>query len=231
MPRTPRLDLPGLTLHVIQRGNNRQPCFHRTRDYHYYLHCLGELLGDLDCQLHAYVLMTNHVHLLVTPLRAGAVSSLMQCLGGRYVRFLNASLERTGTLWEGRFKSCPVDRAGYALACMRYIELNPVRAGMVLRADDYPWSSFRGNALGCSDALLTPHPAMQELATHPSLQRDRYRQLVIGGLDDDELAAIRLHAARQRAFGSEGFAAALEAKFAQPVRVGKPGRPRKIVTI
>ena len=231
MPRPPRLDLSGLTLHVVQRGNNRQACFQHNRDYLYYLHCLGELLASADCQLHSYVLMTNHVHLMLTPQRGGAVSSLMQCLGGRYVRYANLSLARTGTLWEGRFKSCPVDSSNYALACMRYIELNPVRAGMVSRPEEYRWSSFHGNALGRTDPLITLHPAMQELAITPEGRNERYRQLACDGLADEELNAIRLHAERQRAWGGERFTAELEAKFKQPVKIGKRGRPRKIVTV
>ena len=230
MPRTPRLDWPGLTLHVVQRGNNRQACFHRERDYHYFLHCLAELLPDVGCRLHGYVLMTNHVHLMLTPYRQGAASKLMQGLGGRYVRYLNLSMERTGTLWEGRFKSCPVDGANYALNCLRYIELNPVRARIVDRPESYRWSSYRCNALGRADPLISPHQAFEELAGNAQLRRDRYRALVSNGIAPDELAAIRLHSARQRAWGSELFTARLESEFDQPIRLGAPGRPRKIVT-
>jgi putative transposase len=223
MPRPHRLDHPGITLHVVQRGNNRQSCFFRNHDYRFYLDRLGELLAELDCALHAYVLMTNHVHMMLTPARAGTVSRLMQSLGRSYVRFINASLERTGTLWEGRFKSCPVDGAGYALACIRYIELNPVRAGMVATPRQYRWSSVHASAFGDFDSLVTPHPAFEGLALETALRRDRYRELLVAGLAQDELDDIRLHAARQRAWGSEGFSAALEAATGEPATIRKRG--------
>ena len=230
MPRPRRIDLPGVTFHVVQRGNNRQACFFRDRDYRYYLDCLGELLGHFGCSLHSYVLMTNHVHLMLTPASAGAVSSLMQALGRRYVRFVNESRERTGTLWEGRFKSFPVDGAGYALACIRYIELNPVRAGMVARPEQYPWSSFHCSGLGRPDRLITPHRALEALAVDPRLRTGRYRELVAAGLEASELEAIRLHARRQRAWGSEPFAAELELAAGRPVTIRKRGRPARNVT-
>src|SRR5436190_9907599 len=131
MPRPNRLSPPGVTLHVVQRGNNRQACFFHASDFAFYLKLLGDRLGQFECELHAYVLITNHVHLMLTPSGTGSVSRLMQSLGRTYVRSINSSRERTGSLWEGRFKSCPVDGSSYALACIRYIELNPVRAGMV----------------------------------------------------------------------------------------------------
>jgi putative transposase len=230
MPRPHRLDLPGITLHVVQRGNNRQPCFFRGRDYEHYLEILGELLELLGCELHAHVLMTNHVHLMLTPKDAGSVSRLMQSLGRRYVAYVNASRERTGTLWEGRFKSCPVDGSRYALACTRYIELNPVRAGMVALPGDYPWSSFHCNALGRADGLVTPHPALEELATDDLSRRNQYLALVASGLADAELAELRLHATRQKAWGSGEFAAALEAELGRPVTIRKRGRPPRNMT-
>ena len=230
MPRPNRLDLPGVSLHVVQRGNNRQPCFFSDRDYIRYLECLGEFLARFSCRLHAYVLMTNHVHLFLTPSEAGAVSRLMQSLGRQYVGWVNASRERSGTLWEGRFKSCPVDGAGYALACARYIELNPVRAGMVVHPFDYRWSSFRCNAMGRTDPLVTTHPALQGLAPDPAASRERYRELVELGLEPKELESLRLHAARQRAWGSEEFAVQLEAALGRPARIAKRGRPARIVT-
>lgn len=230
MPRPNRLDLPGISLHVVQRGNNRQPCFFAHRDYIRYLECLGELLDRFSCQLHAYVLMTNHVHLLLTPSEAGAVSRLMQSLGSQYVGWVNASRERSGTLWEGRFKSCPVDGARYALACARYIELNPVCAGMVAHPGDYRWSSFECNASRRLDALVTTHPALQGLAIDPVTSRERYRELVESGLEPAELESLRLHATRQRAWGSEEFAAQIEAALCRPARIAKRGRPARIVT-
>jgi putative transposase len=230
MSRPSRLDLPGVSLHVVQRGNNRQPCFFRDRDYIRYLECLGELLARSSCQLHAYVLMTNHVHLFLTPSEQGAVSRLMQNLGRQYVGWVNASRERSGTLWEGRFKSCPVDGARYALNCIRYIELNPVRAGMVAKPAHYRWSSFEYNAMGRADALITTHPALQGLALDPAVSRERYRELLELGLDPTELESLRLHSTRQRAWGSEEFAAQLEAALGRPAKIAKRGRPARNVT-
>jgi len=230
MPRPNRLDLPGVSLHVIQRGNNRQACFFEHRDYVRYLECLGDLLARASCQLHAYVLMTNHVHLLLTPSEVGAVSRLMQNLGREYVGWVNASRERSGTLWEGRFKSCPVDGARYALTCIRYIELNPVRAGMVAHPAHYRWSSYGCNAKGRADALITAHPAIQGLAVDRVVGRERYRELVETGLEPAELDSLRLHANRQRAWGSEEFASRIEAALGRPAKIAKRGRPARIVT-
>ena len=227
MPRPRRLETPGVTLHVVQRGNNRLPCFFRDHDRHRYLDLLGELLDDFGCKLHAYVLMTNHVHLLLTPSRPRTVSALMQNVGSRYARFVNLSTGRTGTLWEGRFKSFPVDGAHYALACTRYIELNPVRAGMVAHPGSYRWSSIHFNAFGRADPLVTTHPALDELAVEPALRRARYRELIAAGQAQDELDAIRQCAAKQKAWGAEAFIATLG-----PDQAGqrKAGRPRNIVT-
>jgi putative transposase len=173
--------------------------------------------------------MTNHVHLMLTPSEPGTVSRLMRTLGGAYVRFINASLERTGTLWEGRFKSCPVDGAGYALACIRYIELNPVRAGMVRRPEDYRWSSYRSNAFGLADSLVTPHQALEELAGDPDLRRARYVELAHAGIAHCELEALRLHSTRQKAWGSPSFSDSLEARLGVPVGIRRRGpRPPNV---
>lgn len=146
MPRPPRPDLAGVPQHVIQRGNDRQACFFHEDDRLTYLTLLREAALRHGCDVHAYVLMTNHVHLLVTPVEKGAVSRMMQTLGRNYVTHVNARYRRTGTLWEGRYKSCLVDSEDYVLACYRYIELNPVRAGMVETPSEYQWSSHRCNA-------------------------------------------------------------------------------------
>lgn len=138
MPRPPRLDLPGVAQHVIQRGNDRQPCFFTADDYRRYLHDLNEIALREGCAIHAYVLMTNHVHLLVTPSDVGRVSRMMQALGRRYVRHVNRTYHRTGTLWEGRYKACLVADDAHLLQCHRYIELNPLRAAMVADPRDYP---------------------------------------------------------------------------------------------
>jgi putative transposase len=226
MPRSRRFDIPGIAQHLVQRGNNRQPCFFCDRDFRYYLRCLRELSREHDCQVHAYVLMTNHVHLLVTPTRSGSLARMMQSLGARYVRYINASRERTGTLWEGRYKACPVDSDRYALACIRYIELNPVRAGMVERPESYRWSSFRCNALGEKDGLITTHPSLGILAHEAGQQARRYREFVADGIADQELKAIRQHSARQRALGTLDFQEQVESATGQVARILRRGPQR-----
>jgi putative transposase len=158
MPRRPRILLPDYPLHIVQRGINREPCFFADEDYQCYLHWLEEAARDCRCGIHAYVLMTNHVHLLLTPTTPGAPVRLMQSLGRRYVHYVNRHYRRTGSLWEGRYKSSVVQAESYLLACMRYIELNPVRAAMVADPGGYRWSSYRTNGLTLPDARLTPHP-------------------------------------------------------------------------
>lgn len=156
MPRRPRIYLDGVPLHIVQRGHNRQPCFFPDADYVAYLEWLGDAARHTGCQLHAYALMTNHVHLLLTPGDAQAVPRLMVALGRRYVPYVNAAYQRSGTLWEGRYKSSLIQSESYLLACMRYIELNPVRAGICPDPAHYRWSSYRANALGETTSLRSP---------------------------------------------------------------------------
>ena len=165
MARLPRIDLPGIAQHIVQRGNDRQSCFAEPGDYGGYLQELREAAMKHGCAIHAYVLMTNHVHLLATPQSEGAISRMMQAIGRRYVACFNARYRRTGTLWEGRYKAALVGSSRYALACYRYIELNPVRAHMVRTPTEYPWSSHGHNALGLKQALITPHCAYMLSAT------------------------------------------------------------------
>lgn len=157
MARLPRICPPGIPQHIIQRGNNRQVCFASEEDFAAYAHWLEQYSREYQVAIHAWVFMTNHVHLLVTPEREDSVSRMMQTLGRHYVRYFNYSYKRSGTLWEGRFKSCLVEEENYLLICQRYIELNPVRAGMVGSPADYSWSSYRANGLSKPAKLLTPH--------------------------------------------------------------------------
>lgn len=147
MARRPRLYIPGVAHHVIQRGNNREACFYEEADYTKYLSHLKEVAEQFSVAIHAFVLMTNHVHLLVTPNDERALGKMMQALGRRYVQYFNLKYFRTGTLWEGRYKSTLVESERYLLTVYRYIELNPVRAYMVSHASEYPWSSYRFNAV------------------------------------------------------------------------------------
>jgi putative transposase len=169
--------MAGLPLHVVQRGVNRQQCFFSEADYSTYLKFLREFSARFRCSLHAYCLMTNHVHLLLTPEAPSSCALMMKNLGQQYVQRLNRRLERTGTLWEGRFKSGIVQSEAYVLACYRYIELNPVRAGIVSSPADYRWSSYSSNALGMPSGLLRSHPAYEALALDEPRRKSAYRLL------------------------------------------------------
>lgn len=227
MPRTKRLDLPGIAQHIVQRGNNRQACFFHEYDRSLYLARLAEFSAKYGCRVHAYVLMSNHVHLLATPASAGTVAKIMQALGRDYVRHVNLTQGRSGTLWQGRYFSSLVDSDRYLLACQRYIELNPVRAGMVVRPEEYRWSSCGFHVRGEADPLLHPHGTFLSLAADPVARRKVYRAFLGEDVPDEELQAIRLYAARQRAWGSEAFQANVEATLQQRATPGLPGRPRK----
>lgn len=224
MPRKPRFRLSGVPQHVIQRGNNRQPCFLSLRDYRCYLDWLREACDKFGCVVHAYVLMTNHVHLLLTPERTGAVSLLMQSLGRRYVRYVNDTYQRTGTLWEGRYKASLVESETYLLTCYRYIELNPVRARMVGRPGDYRWSSYAHNALGCPDRCLVPHPVYLQIDSDPDGRRQAYRELFQSEMDKELLRTIRDTLNQELVLGSDQFKDGIEATLKRRARRGKAGR-------
>jgi putative transposase len=226
MPRQPRLDLAHVPQHIVQRGNDWQPCFFETADFERYRAELREISMREGCAVHAYVLMTNHVHLLMTPTATGQIARVLQALGRRFVRHINDRYHRTGTLWEGRYKACLVDTDEYLLRCYRYIELNPVRAGMVSRPEDYPWSSYRFNARGEPDPLVHPHAIYGSLGSHASTRQTAYRSLVGQVLPEDpDIDDIRRHLQQQHAFGSPRFRAAVEAqlgRLAGPARIGRP---------
>jgi putative transposase len=227
MPRRPRIDVPGLPQHIVQRGIDRQACFFTDRDRAQYLADLREITLKLDCAVHAYVLMANHVHLLATPRVAGDVGRMMQALGRRYVRAVNDRYGRTGSLWEGRFKASLVESDRYLLACQRYIELNPVRAGIVADPRDYPWSSHRAHALGAPDPLLRSHPAYEALA-HDAVGRcDAWRRMVATAVAPEEIDAIRFYLQRQQALGTDRFQQQVGAMLGRRAGPGRPGRPRK----
>jgi putative transposase len=191
VPRSPRLELAGVPMHVIQRGNNRAACFFGVVDRRFYLKCLRKSAARTGCLIHAYVLMTNHVHLLVTPGAPGAVGAMLQDIGRRYVRVINTIHGRTGTLWEGRFKSSLVDSERYLLTCHRYIELNPVRAGLVTGPSAYPWSSHPHYAAGRLNDLITEHAAFHGLGATAAERQAAFRELFLNDLDPRTLARIR----------------------------------------
>jgi putative transposase len=225
MPRRARLRIAGTPLHIIQRGNNRCACFFTGHDYGCYLHHLEELAVRYPCSIHAYVLMTNHVHLLLTPRRPDGASLLMKHLGQRYVQYVNRVYERSGTLWEGRFRSSIVQAETYLLRCQRYIELNPVRAGMVDAPGAYPWSSFGVNALGHRGELITPHPLFLALGPDDVNRRAAYLELLRRELEPMELEEIRTSANAGYALGNERFRKDMAVALGRRVGPGKPGRP------
>jgi putative transposase len=191
MPRPSRQFVPGLPQHVVTRGVNRQAVFFDSGDYLRFWQQLGKGAAMHKCQVHAYVLMTNHVHLLVTPGHADSLSQLMQWLGRRYVQWVNKKHERTGTLWQGRYRACLIEDDRYLLACHRYIELNPVRAGLSNAPGAYPYSSYAGNALGKPDRALTPHPLYLALHPDPEQRRRIYRGFFADELPESLLLDFR----------------------------------------
>jgi putative transposase len=191
MTRLGRYFLDDQPLHVIQRGNNRSAIFFCDDDYVRYLGWLAEAAAGYGCAIHAYVLMTNHVHLLVTPATAESVPRMMQSLGRRYVRHVNASYRRTGTLWEGRYRGAPIDSEAYFLACCRYIELNPVRAGVARHPRDYRWSSWHAHAHGAVDVLVKDHPLYRGLGRTVAERQKEYRALFRSALDKAFIEALR----------------------------------------
>ena len=227
MPRRARLRVAGLPLHLIQRGNNHSACFYADEDYALYLHHLEELSRKFRCAVHAYVLMTNHVHLLLTLARKDDPSLLMKHLGQRYVQYVNRTYRRSGTLWEGRFRSSIVQEQGYLLRCYRYIELNPVRAGMVKHPRDYPWSSYGGNAEGRPLPLLTPHEEYVALGRKEHERLAAYRALFRTELEPKEVEEIRLAANGGFALGNARFKAEISAMLGRRVEPGTSGRPKR----
>jgi putative transposase len=227
MARMPRIALPGYPLHVIQRGNNRGAVFHAEEDYCRYLDTLGQSAREHGGAVHAYVLMTNHVHLLVTPERETSLSLMMQAIGRRYVRYINSAYRRSGTLWEGRFKSAVIDSERYLLTCSRYIELNPVRAGMVAKPDEYRWSSYRANALGYHDDIITSHPLYRGLGPNGKTRQAAYRALFRSHVDEDALRLIRENTQQSTVVGDRRFQDEIRAMLKRRVIKHRHGGDRK----
>lgn len=226
MPRRSRVHLDGVPLHIVQRGHNREPCFFCEDDYESYLGWLYKALKETGCELHAYVLMTNHVHLLLTPRNAALVPRLLISLGRRYVQYINKTYRRTGTLWDSRYKSSTIQADTYLLSCQRYIELNPVRAAMVDDPAHYRWSSYRGNALGQPDPRLTPHPIYLDIARTDKERQSNYRALFRADLDKAAIRDIRLALNQSQPVGNARFLARVE-KMTGIRRQARPrGRPR-----
>jgi len=205
MARLPRFVIPGQPQHIIQRGNNREVIFAADEDYRFYLERLKEACDRHQCDVHAYVLMTNHVHLLMTPHKEEGIGKVLQSLGRYYVQYFNYTYGRTGTLWEGRYKATLIDSDNYLLSCCRYIELNPVRAGMVEHPAEYVWSSYGFNGLGKDDPLIIPHPLYRALGQTAEARQMAYRQLFRTRLSEKTLQEIRAATNKAWVLGNERF--------------------------
>ena len=227
MPRRARLSLPSIPWHIIDCGNNRAVCFHAEADYPFYLQYLQEFALKFGCAIHAYVLMTNHIHLLLTPARADSAGLVMKHLGQRYVQYINRTYKRSGTLREGRFRSCLTQSEDYVLACYRYIELNPVRAGMVMKPQDYRWSSYHANALGKASALISEHEQYRRLGRTDSERREAFRALFRAHVDEALTDEIRSATNGNYALGSQKFHRQIEKALGRRAVRGVPGRPVK----
>jgi putative transposase len=227
MLRRNRVHLDGLPLHIVQRGHNREPCFFADEDYHAYLHWLAEAMKKASCVLHAYVLMTNHVHLLVTPEQGKAIPDLIVALGRRYVQYINKTYRRTGTLWDSRYKSSLIQAETYLLKCQRYIELNPVRAGLANDPAQYPWSSYRHNGLGQPNPYLTAHPVYLALGQDSESRQFAYRGLFRYKLDAEAISDIRLALNQNQPLGNSRFYERIEAMTGRQREPRPRGRPKK----
>ena len=227
MARLPRITIPAYPHHIIQRGNNRAVTFFADDDYRFFLECLRQAKVKCQCKIYAYVLMTNHFHLLLEPAEAGGLGRFIQSVGRRYVRYVNESYGRTGTLWEGRFKSAAVSRDEYLIACSRYIELNPVRAGLVKHPKDYRWSSYRCRALGVPDRLLDTDPWYEGLGATTADRQEKYRGWIEMQIDEGEWNGIRHATQRGRLIGREAFQKQVEAMTGRRLVGEARGRPKK----
>jgi putative transposase len=231
MSRPRRYALSSFPQHVVQRGNNRQTTFFVDQDYRCYLDCLHDACTRYDCQIHAYVLMPNHAHVLLTPARPDAITKVMQSVGRRYVRYANDRYRRSGTLWEGRYKACLIDPVQYLLACYRYIEFNPVRANLATHAGDYAWSSYAHHAGIRVDPLVSDHVQYLALGRTDMERQSAYRNLFRLHLPEMLLSAIRATTNQCLVLGNERFKDEVEQALSRRVRPGRAGRPKKDIAI
>ena len=227
MARLPRFVIPNQPQHVIHRGNNRAETFCTDADYSFYLEKLKSACDKYGCSVHAYVLMTNHVHLLITPHHEQSLGKAMQMLGRYYVQYYNYCYQRTGTLWEGRYKATLIDSEAYLLTCMRYIELNPVRAGMVNAPTDYPWSSYHYNALGQSNDLVVPQPEFLRLGVSVEARQTAYRDLFKYQLSENCITEIREATNKAWVLGNDRFKQRIQEQLGRRVEPKARGGDRK----
>jgi putative transposase len=225
MARLPRLVVPNQPHHIIQRGNDRQSIFRDTADYLAFLNWLRDASRQFKVAIHAYVLMTNHLHLLASPSDEQGLSKMMQWIGRHYVPYFNHKYERTGTLWQGRYKATVIDSERYLMTCCRYIELNPVRAGMVVAPADYSWSSYMHHIGIKPDSIITDHPLYWALGNTPFEREVAYKALAEQGVNEEDVAALTEATLKGWALGSEKFKSLLEKQTQRRVRKAKRGRP------
>lgn len=230
MPRKPRFYMPGAPVHAVQRGHNKSAVFFDDFDYLEYLRCLKQAADACGCTIHAYVLMTNHIHLLMTPEDPKSIGRLFQRFGQNYVRYINETYDRSGGLWEGRYRSAIVQSQTYLLTCQRYIELNPVRAGMVDHPADYRWSSYHANALGVGNSVLSRHTEYQLLGRLPEDRQSAYRGLFDTTLGIEEIALQRSALQTGTPLGNDRFRSQIEAVSGRKVGFLRRGRPKKMVS-
>ncbi|MCX7108504.1 MAG: transposase [Methylococcales bacterium] len=227
MPRKLRFYQSGLPVHAFQRGHNKEPVFFEAEDYLVYLRILKESAEACGCLIHAYVLMTNHVHLLMTPESSVAISSLFQHVGRHYVPYINKTYQRRGSLWEGRHKGNIIESEAYFLSCMRYIEMNPVRAGMVDHPAKYRWSSYTANAQGIDNAVIQFHEQYLAIGNNAQARQSGYRGLFEIKADTDELAIIRASLSSGTPLGNAFFKKQVEIMSGRKIGLNQPGRPRQ----
>jgi len=227
MPRKPRFYLPGMPAHVMQRGHNRGAVFFSDQDYLEFLRCLKHAADTYGCKVHAYVLMTNHIHLLVTPDGKESIGQLFQGLGRHYVRYVNKTYQRHGGLWEGRHKGNIIQSQAYLLACMRYIEMNPVRAGMVDHPAKYRWSSYAANALGTSNAILQQHEEYIGLGLSKDCRCKVYQELFDDKLESGTLTLLRRGLQSGTPLGNDKFKSQIEVVVGRKVGWVGQGRPKR----
>jgi putative transposase len=227
MARLPRFVIPGQPQHIILRGNNRTAIFRAVADYRFYLEKLQLACDKHGCDVHAYVLMTNHVHLLITPHEEQSLPKAMQMLGRYYVQYYNYCYQRTGTLWEGRYKATLIDTEAYLLTCMRYIELNPVRAGMVAHPSEYPWSSYHHNALGQPNDWVTPYLEYRRLGKTAEERQAAYRQLFKHHIPEKSITEIREATNKAWVLGNDRFKQRIQKHLERRVEPEARGGDRK----
>lgn len=230
MPRKPRMYLPEIPAHIVQRGNNREPCFFAEDDYQFYLDRLGKALKRYHVKCHAYVLMTNHVHLLLTPSDEIGISKVMSLLGQHYVQYINHTYRRSGTLWEGRHKASIVYADEYLLLCYRYIELNPARAAMVETPEDYPWSSYRHHAWHKTNPIINDHEYYLRLGQTEEERSYAYRELFKVELTERDVHTISHAFHYNYPLGNDRFKEKIEATLRRQVGYAKQGRPGRAAT-